>query len=221
MLNSHCVVVLKTKYPYMCKITIIDYGMGNLRSVEKKLKRIGADVIISSDLTKIESADKLVLPGVGHFANGINKLKEFGILDMLNKKVLLHKVPILGICLGMQLMAQHSEEGDVEGLGWFDADVVKFKMNNTQKYKVPHMGWNSTEINKESLLFKDLPLDAMFYFVHSYHINCNDSCDILSTTKYEYPFTSSIQRDNIYGTQFHPEKSHDWGEQLLKNFVSL
>jgi len=195
--------------------------MGNLRSVEKKLKRIGADVIISANLDKIRSAQKLILPGVGHFSNGVINLRKSGIWDILNRKVIAEKTPILGICLGMQLMTKKSEEGNVEGLGWFNADVGKFKINNILKYKVPHMGWNNTEIKKKSLLFKDVPSEAMYYFVHSYHVNCNNSKDILTTTIYEYPFTSSIQKENIYGTQFHPEKSHDWGELLLTNFVSL
>ena len=203
------------------KITIIDYGMGNLRSVQKKFQRVGAESEISSDLDVIRKSEKLILPGVGHFANGVKKLKESGIWDVLSQKVLVDKTPILGICLGMQLMAKHSEEGDVEGLGWFDADVVKFTIKNKLKYKVPHMGWNNAVIKKESLLFNNVPEDAMFYFVHSYHIKCNDEKDILTTTEYEHEFTSAIQKGNIYGTQFHPEKSHDWGEQLFKNFVDL
>jgi glutamine amidotransferase len=195
--------------------------MGNLRSVQKKFQRAGAEVDISSDLKEIINAQKLVLPGVGHFANGVKKLKELGIWDVLNKKVLEDKVPILGICLGMQLMAKHSEEGDIEGLGWFDAEVVKFRINDRLKYKVPHMGWNNAVHKKDSLLMKDVPSDAMFYFVHSYHIKCNDSKDILTSTEYEYEFTSTIQKGNIYGTQFHPEKSHDWGEVVFRNFVNL
>lgn len=203
------------------KIIIIDYGMGNLRSVQKKFERVGADVVVSSDLEEITRAKKLVLPGIGHFGNGVKNLKKTGIWDILNKRVLEDKVPILGICLGMQLMAKHSEEGNVDGLGWFDADVVKFSIKDTLKFKVPHMGWNSAEVNKESLLFKDAIKEAMYYFVHSYHIKCNKPEDVLTTTKYEYDFTSSIQKDNIYGTQFHPEKSHDWGELLYKNFANI
>lgn len=203
------------------KITIIDYGMGNLRSVEKKFFRVGAKVEVTSEIGKISRAEKLILPGVGHFANGVKRLKESGIWDILNKKVLEERTPILGICLGMQLMAKHSAEGDVEGLGWFDADVVKFSVNDKLKYKVPHMGWNSANLKKDSLLFKEVPEEAMFYFVHSYHIKCNNKADILTTSEYEYKFTSSIQKDNIYGTQFHPEKSHVWGDQLFRNFVDL
>ena len=202
-------------------IVLIDYGMGNLRSVQKKFIMVGADVKISSDPKVITNANKLVLPGVGHFNNGIKKLKESKIWESLNKKVLVEQTPILGICLGMQLMAKYSEEGEVEGLGWFDANVIKFQVKNHLKYKVPHIGWNNTIIAKKSELFHGIPTNALFYFVHSYHVICKNHEDILTTTEYEYQFTSSIQKDNIYGTQFHPEKSHDWGELVFQNFVNL
>lgn len=205
----------------MNKLVIVDYGMGNLRSVQKKLIRIGVNVKISNEPTVIDKADKLILPGVGHFANGIKKLKELGIWEVLNKKVIDEQTPILGVCLGMQLMASSSEEGNVKGLGWFDANVVKFYVKDQLKYKVPHMGWNNAKLNKDSKLFQNVLNEALFYFVHSYHIKCNDYKDILTTTKYEYEFTSSIQKDNIYGTQFHPEKSHDAGEIIFKNFANL
>ena len=185
------------------KVTIIDYGMGNLRSVQKKLIRVGADAIISNDLEIISKSDKLILPGVGHFENGIKNLKELGIWDVINRRVLLDKVPILGICLGMQLMAKHSEEGNVEGLSWFDATV------------------ENAVIEKKSKLFHNIPSQSMYYFVHSYHICCNSAEDVLSSTEYEYKFTSSIQKENIYGTQFHPEKSHEWGEMIFKNFMEI
>ena len=202
-------------------ICIIDYGMGNLRSVQKKFLKVGADVLITSNLKEIEQAEKLILPGVGHFSNGVKKLKESGIWDVLIDKVIIQKTPILGICLGMQLMAKNSEEGDTEGLGWFDADVVKFTMRDKIKHKVPHIGWNSLIREKESPLFKGISNDAMFYFVHSYHLKCYDKEDILTSSEYDYIFTSTIQKDNIYGAQFHPEKSHDYGDDLFKNFINL
>lgn len=205
----------------MGKITIIDYGMGNLRSVQKKFLKVGAEVDITSDLDQILKAEKLILPGVGHFANGVKKLKESGIWELLNKKVLEEKTPILGICLGMQLMARYSEEGNKEGLGWFDAEVVNFTIRDKLKYKVPHMGWNNTIIVKDNNLMKDLDNESMYYFVHSYYMKCNDKKDVLTTTGYEDEFVSAIQKDNIFGTQFHPEKSHDTGEKLIKNFVEL
>ena len=176
---------------------------------------------ITSNLKEIEQAEKLILPGVGHFSNGVKKLKESGIWDVLIDKVIIQKTPILGICLGMQLMAKHSEEGDTEGLGWFDADVVKFTMRDKIKHKVPHIGWNSLIREKESPLFKGISNDAMFYFVHSYHLKCYDKEDILTSSEYDYIFTSTIQKYNIYGAQFHPEKSHDYGDDLFKNFINL
>ena len=167
----------------------------------------------------IKTANKIILPGVGHFQKAIENLIKLNLLDVLNEAVLVKQIPILGICLGMQLMASHSEEGDVAGLNWFDADVVKFKVSDELKYKVPHMGWNNAIIEKESPLFKGVSQDAMYYFVHSYHIKCNNKADILTTTEYDYSFTSSIQKNNIFGTQFHPEKSHEAGEEVIRNFI--
>ena len=203
------------------KIVIIDYGMGNLRSVQKKFNKVGFEAEISNDPSVIASATKLVLPGVGHFSHGVKKLKELGIWDVLNEVVLEKKTPILGICLGMQLMAKHSHEGDVEGLGWFDAEVVKFQVEDQLKYKVPHMGWNNTSTKKENILYSNLNNESMFYFVHSYYMECKNDADVLATTGYEDQFVSAIQKENIYGTQFHPEKSHDDGDRMIKNFVEL
>ena len=200
-------------------IAIIDYGMGNLGSVKRKLDRIGAESVVTSDPEVIMKSDKLILPGVGHFGNAVNEIKTRGLWDVLNQEVLISKKPILGICLGMQLMAKSSEEGDVEGLGWFDAEVVRFKVRDTLIYKVPHMGWNQIALKKPSPLFSEVEPKGSFYFVHSYHFKCNDESDILNETVYEYPFVSAIEKDNIYGVQYHPEKSHEAGEQLLRNFV--
>ncbi|WP_084439930.1 imidazole glycerol phosphate synthase subunit HisH [Dyadobacter alkalitolerans] len=202
------------------KTVIIDYGMGNLRSVLRKCERVGKSVTVSGNPEVIALADKLILPGVGHFANGVKNLEASGIWDVLNQKVLVEKTPILGICLGMQLMARFSEEGNVAGLGWFDAEVMRFNMLHKLKHKVPHMGWNSLTHRKDSLLLDQLPAEMMFYFVHSYHVVCARQEDILTTTDYEHTFTSAIQKGHIYGTQFHPEKSHDSGEQLLANFLA-
>lgn len=203
-------------------IIIIDYGMGNLRSVQKKFQRVGEVVEISSDPSLILNADKLVLPGVGHFTHGIKQLKKLGIWDVLNEAVLKKKTPILGICLGMQLMAKQSCEGGVvEGLGWFDAEVVKFEVKDQLKYKIPHMGWNNAFIKRYDEFLDGVDDESMYYFVHSYHMKCNNKKDILTTTVYEDKFVSTIQKDNIYGTQFHPEKSHDTGEKLIRNFVEL
>jgi glutamine amidotransferase len=203
------------------KLVIIDYGMGNLRSVYNKFKHLKVDVSISSKAEDVLNADKLILPGVGHFTKGMNNLKELGLLEIINKKVISQKTPILGICLGMQLMSKYSEEGDSEGLGWFDAETIKFKITDTKTWKIPHMGWNTLNFSKKHNIFNDIESEDMFYFVHSYHVVCKNSNDILTTTNYNFDFTSSINRDNIFGTQFHPEKSHDSGAKLLENFINL
>ncbi|PCH65292.1 MAG: imidazole glycerol phosphate synthase subunit HisH [Bacteroidetes bacterium] len=201
-------------------IVIVDYGLGNLRSVLNKFKKINVPAKISESLTDIEEASKLILPGVGHFAKGISKLKESGIDTALAKKVLTDKTPILGICLGMQLFLDHSEEGDVEGLKWIKGDVKKFNHKDS-KFKVPHMGWNSVVKQKDNVLLNGHTNESLFYFVHSYYASCVDQSEILSTTFYEFEFTSSIQKDNIYGTQFHPEKSHEDGLELIRNFAKI
>jgi len=202
-------------------IGIIDYGMGNLGSVKRKLDRIGVPSVITSSPDEIRSADKLILPGVGHFGNAVNEIRSRGLWDILSNEVLTIKKPILGICLGMQLMAKCSEEGNVEGFGWIDAEVVRFNVQNTLKFKVPHIGWNRVLVKKPGLLFNEVNLLQGFYFVHSYHLKCKVAEDILNESEYEYAFVSAIQRDNIWGVQYHPEKSHEAGEQLLRNFANL
>jgi len=175
---------------------------------------------ISNDPEVISSANKLILPGVGHFTNGMIKLNNSGIKEVLQTKVIDQKTPILGICLGMQLFTAHSEEGDVKGLGWFDAKTVRFNISD-KKYKIPHMGWNSLIQKKDNHLLNNFDNDHLYYFVHSYHVVSNRNEDILATTEYGYEFVSAISKDNIYGVQFHPEKSHEWGEHILKNFLNL
>jgi imidazole glycerol-phosphate synthase subunit HisH len=202
-------------------IVIVDYGMGNLNSVRRKLSLIGVDAIISSDPMEILNADKIILPGVGHFRKAVQNLMELRLWDVLNETVVIKKTPILGICLGMQLMAKHSEEGDAEGFGWFDAAVVRFRVEDYLTHKVPHTGWNQIIKSKESLLMKEIPDLSEFYFVHSFHFKCNNQSDILNITEYEYTFTSAVEKENIFGVQYHPEKSHDIGEKLLRNFVDL
>jgi glutamine amidotransferase len=205
-------------------IVIVDFGMGNLRSVEKALLRLNAKVKISSDLKVIERAEKLILPGVGNFVKGMEKLRSFHLIDLMNEKVLVQRVPVLGICLGMQLFAKHSEEGNVDGLGWLDAQVVKFHFNKSEeekKLKIPHMGWNNLQLKRENPFFNQISEEDFFYFVHSYHVVCNDHSDILATTNYGIQFISSLQKNNLIGVQFHPEKSHLSGLQFLKNFIGV
>ena len=203
-------------------ITIINYNAGNIKSIQNMLKRIGAKSCISADAKEIEQAEKLILPGVGHFDYGMSNLQESGLIEVLNKKVLVDKTPLLGICLGAQLLGNTSEEGKENGLGWIDMDVVKFdKAKMPENLKIPHMSWNEILIKKPSKLLDGLNNESRFYFVHSYHIKCNAEKDVLTNTNYGYEFTSAVEKDNIFGVQFHPEKSHKFGMRLLENFVNI
>ena len=200
-------------------IIIIDYGMGNLGSLANMLKKIQIPVKISSEIADIESAEKLILPGVGSFDHGMQNLDNLNLIEILNKKIVKDRIPILGICLGMQLFTKISEEGNRMGLAWLDAETVKFSLNKESSLKIPHMGWETLTVKKSHFLFDDVKTDAMYYFVHSFHLICNQETDILSTSHYGYDFVSSISKDNIIGVQFHPEKSHKYGMKLLENFT--
>jgi glutamine amidotransferase len=204
-------------------ITIINYGIGNLTSVKNMLKKAGSeDVRISNNPEEIAAADKLLLPGVGHFDYGMKKLHESGLIPLLEKRVLQNKVPILGICLGAQLMTKRSDEGTTLGLGWVDAETVKFESARMpENYKIPHMGWNYVKPQKNVALFDNLPEASRFYFTHSYHLKMNNPADEWLTAHYGYDFCAAYQTENIFACQFHPEKSHKFGMQLLKNFVAL
>lgn len=200
-------------------IAIIDYGMGNVRSVHNALDYLGEDAVITADPEVIDDAERLILPGVGAFGKAMRNLHSRGLVDVLNRQVLEKKKPILGICLGLQLMAQSSiEHGEHQGLGWFNADVVRFDLRE-HKLKIPHMGWNQIEPEIQHPLFKDLKKDEFtFYFVHSFYIFCREQGTVAATCWYGDPFTAAIYQDNIFATQFHPEKSQDNGIQILKNF---
>lgn len=205
-------------------IVILDYHMGNHHSVKRKLDKLGVDSVVSSDPKDLLSADKIIMPGVGHFGKAMEKLRELELIEPLNKEVLESKKPILGICLGMQLMAKSSEEftdGTNEGLGWINGSVKRFVVSDPIRYKVPHIGWNTISASKESRLLTGIQTGEEFYFVHSYFMQLNDPSEEVTSTTYELPFTSAVEKGNIYGVQFHPEKSHDIGMQLLKNFVDL
>lgn len=203
-------------------IAIIDYGMGNVGSIGNMFKKIGADAEITSDFEKIKNATKIVIPGVGAFDNGMQNLTEGGYVDILNTKVVDEGTPVLGICLGMQLMTRGSEEGKLSGLGWLDADTVKFHFDNELvSRKIPHMGWNTVETLKPSRLFEGMFESPRFYFVHSYYVVCDNQQDVLARTDFGLEFVSAFESGNVYGVQFHPEKSHKYGMKLLSNFAEL
>jgi imidazole glycerol-phosphate synthase subunit HisH len=201
-------------------IVVVDAGLGNIGSVLNMLRKFGSVFMSSDDPSVIEKAGKLILPGVGSFDTGMSNLKSKGLIDILNEKVLEQGTPILGICLGMQLLTRKSEEGILQGLGWIDADTVKFKLDE-YNLKVPHMGWNVVYENKKDKLLENFHEESRFYFVHSYYATCDRAEDILLKTRYGFEFASAVNKKNIYGVQFHPEKSHKFGLQLLKNFVEL
>jgi glutamine amidotransferase len=201
-------------------ITIVNYGVGNLGSILNMLKKVGAKAQTSSDPDVLSQAEKLILPGVGAFDAGMKKLNETGLVPVLNELVLEKKVPVIGLCLGMQLLTRCSEEGTEAGLGWIDAETVRFKFGGENAHlKVPHMGWNTLEVRRQHPLVADLEPESRFYFVHSYHVVCADEADVVANTDYGYPLAAVIARGNIMGAQFHPEKSHKFGMQLLKNFA--
>ena len=198
-------------------ITIIDYGMGNLHSVFKAFKRVGIKTVVSSRKEDVIASEKLILPGVGHFKKGIENLNKLGLVEVLNKRVVKEKIPLLGICLGMQLLTKFSEEGNAHGLGWIDAETIKFRLE--REFKIPHMGWNNINIKKGDSIFSGVKKNASFYFVHSFHVECKNEKEILAITNYGKGFVSMIRKENILGIRFHPEKSHSQGLQILKNFV--
>ncbi len=201
-------------------IGVLNYGMGNIGSILKKLEALSVKSCVVENEKEIEKVDKIILPGVGHFAKAMNSIKSKNLISALNESVLIKNKPILGICLGMQLLGSFSEEGNSEGLGWIEGEVKKFRIEDKYQYKSPHTGWNTAEVSKNSSLMKNIN-NQDFYFVHSYHFHCKNQEDILTETTYCYKFTSAIERNNIFGTQFHPEKSHKQGELLIKNFTEI
>jgi len=200
------------------RIVIIDYGMGNLGSIYNMLKKLGIKAIVSSEKEMITAADKLILPGVGSFDSGMRNIESLNLRSLLIEQVMVQKKNILGICLGMQLFTRTSEEGTLPGLGFVEAETLKFKFLDN-KLKIPHMGWNTLDIKRASFLLEGMPKDPRFYFVHSYYVSCSKQEDILATTHHGNDFVSIFSRGNITGVQFHPEKSHQFGMQLLKNFA--
>lgn len=202
------------------KCIVIDYGLGNLRSIQHKLEKTGVLAEVSRDPRVVGGAEAIILPGVGHFATGMENLRRAGLVRVLNGKAREERTPILGICLGMQLFAKQSEEGGAEGLGWINAVSRRFdKTRMPACCRVPHVGWNRITAVRKSELIAGVGAGQEFYFTHSYHVCCDDPGDVVATTSYGYEFASVIRRDNICGVQFHPEKSHEEGMLVVRNFI--
>jgi imidazole glycerol-phosphate synthase subunit HisH len=204
----------------MRSVTLIDYGVGNIKAFAHIYERLNVPVSIASTSAEIKSATHLVLPGVGAFDWAMTKLNNSGMRDALDYQVLEKGTPVIGVCVGMQMMSKGSEEGKLGGLGWLDAQVVKFKPRSNQLTPLPHMGWNDVLPKKSNGIFENLK-GPRFYFLHSYIVVPGDDANISAITHYGYSFACAVQRGNVYGTQFHPEKSHQWGISLLRNFVSV
>lgn len=203
-------------------ITIIDYGVGNINAFVNVYKRVDVPVKIAKTKEDLEGAQKLILPGVGHFDHAMTQLNNSGMRDKLDDLVLGEKVPVIGICVGMQMMANKSDEGKLDGLKWIDATVKKFDETKIhQVTRLPHMGWNDVKPVKDIELFKGLEDNSIFYFLHTYYFHCNNPEDIMAITDYGGEFASAAHHENKYGIQFHPEKSHHYGEILLHNFAKL
>ena len=203
-------------------IVIVDYDMGNLGSILNMLKKVGIAAAISRDPMVIAGAERLILPGVGAFDRGMAGLRDLGLLPVLDRKVRDEGCPILGLCLGMHLMTRGSEEGQLPGLGWMEADTRRFRFDASRRdLKVPHMGWNAVHSRGDSLLLQGFEGPPRFYFAHSYYVACDSADDVLGTTTFGFDFASVIGRGHVFGTQFHPEKSHRFGMRLLANFARV
>lgn len=204
------------------RVTIVDYRMGNIGSIANMIAKIGGKAEVTSDPAVLRRAEKLILPGVGHFDRGMGNLSEMALAPVLHEMVVERRVPVLGICLGMQLMCRSSDEGEHPGLAWVDAAVRRFDAAEHPGMKVPHMGWNVAKAVRNSPLLDVAPTEPQrFYFVHSYFVDCADPADVLATTRYEREFCSAFLHDNIWGVQFHPEKSHAFGMELFRRFLEL
>jgi len=203
-------------------ITIIDYGVGNVFAFQNVFNRLNIPSKIAKSVDDLISVSKLILPGVGHFDYAMSQLNKSGMRDRLDELVLIEKIPVIGICVGMQMMAHKSDEGTVDGLCWIDGCVKKFDEATINHHtKLPHMGWNDVIPIKNHPLYKGLEQEAIFYFLHSFYFKCSNQKNSISKTDYGINFSSSVQHDNVYGIQFHPEKSHSYGERLLENFAKL
>jgi glutamine amidotransferase len=203
-------------------ISIVDYGLGNLRAFYNIYKNLNINVEFVRTPDQLNSAEKIILPGVGAFDHAMFELNKSGMREKLDELVLVKEVPVLGICVGMQMLGNRSDEGQLSGLGWIDAEIKKFDTNLiNHKPKLPHMGWNDVYPIVTNPLFQNLEVDAVFYFLHSYYFACNNPQDAIAKSDYGLEFTCSVNHKNIFGVQFHPEKSHKFGIQLLNNFANL
>jgi glutamine amidotransferase len=202
-------------------LAIIDYGVGNLTSILNMHRRLGIQAMITGKPEEIEKADKLLIPGVGHFDKCMQNFNGSGLREIVEKRAMIEKVPLLGICVGAQMMMRQSEEGSERGLGWLNGDTVKFRLPAGSGLKVPHMGWSDVRWVRPLPLWADMPEEPRFYFAHSYHFQFDTDQYVAATVNYGYDFACGFNRDNIYGVQFHPEKSHRYGMKLLTNFASL
>jgi glutamine amidotransferase len=202
-------------------ISVIDYGVCNLGSMLNMLRKVGVQARLVATAEELERAEKIILPGVGAFDNGMGALRERGLAESLRTKVLRDKVPLLGVCLGMQMLGRRSEEGSLDGLGLVDAEAYRFRFAPGSTQKVPHMGWSLLAPRRDSGLLRGLDAGSRFYFCHSYHVVCGDPDDVLASADYGGDVVAMLQRDNVYGVQFHPEKSHRFGMALLHNFAGI
>lgn len=203
-------------------IAIVDYGLGNTRAFANIYKRLNISAVMASTPEVLEQADRIILPGVGSFDWAMQCLERAGLRQALNELVTIAKKPVLGICVGMQMMAQASEEGSEPGLGWIDAEVRRFApVADGTRRMLPHMGWNDVSPSRTSPLFEGLEEDARFYFLHSYYFAPGSEDSVIAATDYGGRFACAVQSGNCYGVQFHPEKSHGWGMRLLKNFAEI
>ncbi len=205
----------------MQRIGIVNYGMGNVGSIQRRLTDFETSVKIISTTNDFSTIDKLIFPGVGNFQKAIQNIQQLNFFTIINEMVLIKKTPILGICLGMQLMATKSEEGNADGFGWINGDVKRFNVTDKIKYKIPHTGWNTINILRKDKLLNYISDEDEFYYSNAYHFVTNDLNIISGTSFYEYDFPASIEKENVFGVQFHPEKSHDAGKKILKAFVEL
>lgn len=203
-------------------IVVVGYGMGNVGALENMLRRNGASATISDRPDVIAKADGLVLPGVGSFDNAMRRLTQIGLIDVLNEAVIHRGVPILGVCLGMQLFTRRSEEGELPGFGWLQADTVRIRpVVAGERVRVPHMGWNRVDVVRQGHLVPDNPDTARFYYLHSYEVVCDRDIDVVATAPYGGGLVSMVEHENVVGVQFHPEKSHRFGFELMRKFSAL